>query len=393
MEPATNLEPAPVLPAAPPEQPAAYFTLREAAVFGSIVGAILLSANAVVCATWSYFFSLPGWLVWQAGPGAIALAFVPATILRFRSSHPALRIVYAVSATWLGALNFAFFAAVGCWIAAGVAWLAGWHLPHFFTAAILFGLAGAATMYGLINRRWIRVNRITVRLSHLPPAWSGRTAALLTDLHLGPLFGADFLCRVIDRLRLLRPDVVFISGDMFDGSPLGLDHLVAPWREFSAPRGIYYVTGNHDEFVERTLFTEAVQRTGIRVLNNEKIAVDGLQIIGVHDAEAGHPATLREILLHGQIDRSQPAILLAHRPIHLAIAEEAGISLQLSGHTHGGQVWPWNLLVARIYGRFAAGLGRRGALQVYTSNGVGTWGPPLRVGTKSEIVLIQFEEA
>jgi predicted MPP superfamily phosphohydrolase len=129
----------------------------------------------------------------------------------------------------------------------------------------------------------------------------------------------------------------------------------------------------------------------IRVLNNQKITVDSLQLIGVHDAEAGNPALLREILHQAQIDRSQSCILLAHRPVNLAIAEEAGVSLQLSGHTHGGQIWPWNLLVGRIYGRFAAGLGRLGRLQVYTSNGVGTWGPPLRVATKSEIVLIRLE--
>jgi predicted MPP superfamily phosphohydrolase len=225
----------------------------------------------------------------------------------------------------------------------------------------------------------------------LPEAWQGCTAALVTDLHLGPLFGAGFLRRVLDRLRALRPEVVFISGDMFDGSPLGLDQLVAPWRDFSAPRGIYYVTGNHDEFAERNLFTDAVRRTGIRVLDNEKIALDGLQIIGVHDAEAGKAETLREILRQGGIDRAQPGILLAHRPVNLSIAEEAGVSLQLSGHTHGGQVWPWNLLVGRIYGRFGAGLSRLGRLQVYTSNGVGTWGPPLRVATKSEIVLLRFE--
>jgi hypothetical protein len=100
---------------------------------------------------------------------------------------------------------------------------------------------------------------------------------------------------------------------------------------------------------------------------------------------------LREILRQVQIDRQHPSILLAHRPVNLSVAEEEGISLQLSGHTHGGQIWPWNLLVSRIYGRFGHGLSRLGKLQVYTSYGAGTWGPPLRVGTKSEIVLIRFE--
>jgi predicted MPP superfamily phosphohydrolase len=377
-------------PLAPPAV-APEFTLKRIARFVLIVSAILLAANGVVCATWSQFFGVPGWIVWQTIPGAMAIAFILATLLRLRFSHPALRVVYIVTAVWLGILNFAFFAAVGCWIVAGATLLSGWPLPRFQVAAILFGIALVATVYGLVNAQWIRVSRVTVRLRHLPGVWQGRTAALVTDLHLGPLFGAGFLRRVIARLRFLRPDVVFIGGDMFDGSTFGADQLVAPWREFSTPQGIYYVTGNHDEFVERSIFLDAVKRTGVQVLNNEKSTVDGLQIVGIHDSEAENPAELRSILRQVAIDRLRPSVLVAHRPVNLSVAEEEGISLQLSGHTHGGQIWPWNLLVSRIYGRFAHGLSRLGNLQLYTSNGVGAWGPPLRVGTKSEIVLIQFE--
>jgi hypothetical protein len=131
---------------------------------------------------------------------------------------------------------------------------------------------------------------------------------------------------------------------------------------------------------------------GIQVLNNAMISIDGLQLVGVHDSEAGDAAELRSILSGARIDRRRPSILLAHRPVNLAIAEDEGISLQLSGHTHRGQIWPWNLLVSRIYGRFGYGLAQLGKMQVYTSSGIGTWGPPLRLGTQSEIVLIRFEE-
>jgi uncharacterized protein len=394
VEPVSDIEAVPVVPATPSEQPTSaspFFTLKEMAVFGSIVSTILLSANAVVCATWNYFFGISGWLEWQALPGVLAIAFIPATILRFSSSNPALKVVYAISATWVGALNFAFFAAVGCWIVEAVVWTTAWPLPRFSIAAVLFGGALVTTVYGLINATWIRITRVKVKLPNLPEAWQGRTAALVTDLHLGPLSGQAFLRRAIAYLRSLKPDAIFISGDMFDGPTLDLDHLIAPWREFSAPRGIFYVTGNHDEFAERSIFLDAATRTGMQILNNEKITIDGLQLVGVHDPEASDPAHLREILRRVQIDKQHPSILLAHRPVNLSVAEEAGISLQLSGHTHGGQIWPWNLLVSRIYGRFAHGLSRLGKLQVYTSNGVGTWGPPLRVGTKAEIVLIQFE--
>ena len=178
---------------------------------------------------------------------------------------------------------------------------------------------------------------------------------------------------------------------MFDGTTAALDRLVAPWREFSAPQGVYYVTGNHDEFAERSIYLRAVEKVGIRVLNNEKVVIDGLQIVGVHDSEAGDAGELRRILRRARLDRRHASLLLAHQPANLAVTEEEGISLQLSGHTHRGQMWPWNLLVARIWGRFAYGLQRLGNLQIYTSSGAGTWGPPLRVGTKAEIVLIRFE--
>jgi predicted MPP superfamily phosphohydrolase len=390
--PIPNVKEQPVSPAKLKSRVApAHFTWRRLAIFISIVSTILLTANAVACATWSYFFDLPGWIVWQGLPGLLAVAFIPCTILRFRSDHPALKIVYALSASWLGALNFTFFASVACWITQGAAWLAGWTLPRFQLAGIFFGLAFLATAYGLINARRIRINRITVRLPHLPEAWRGRTAALVTDLHLGPLSGARFLRRVVARLRSLQPEAVFISGDMFDGPTHGLDSLVTPWREFTSPLGIYYVTGNHDEFAERSLYLDPIRRVGIRVLNNAMVSIDGLQLLGVHDSEAGDPAELRSILRGARIDRESPAILLAHRPVNLRIAEEEGISLQLSGHTHRGQIWPWNLLVSRIYGQFAYGLSRLGKMQVYTSSGVGTWGPPLRLGTQSEIVLFRFE--
>lgn len=369
------------------------FTLREMAVFGSIVSSILLTANALVCGTWSYFFDVPGWIVWQLVTALLALVFIPATILRFRTDNPVLRVIYAFSSSWLGALNFAFFAAAACWIVEGTNWLFGWQLPRFQIAAVFFGVALLATVYGLINARWIRVTRITARLPRLPKAWQGRTAALITDVHLGPLSGAAFLRRVISRLRVLKPDAVFISGDMFDGPTLGLDRLIAPWNEFSTPRGTFYVTGNHDEFSERSIYIAAVRKVGIQVLNNEKVSLDGLQIIGVHDSEAGNPAELSSILRQVQIDPQSPSILLAHRPINLSIAEESGVSMQLSGHTHRGQVWPWNLLVSRIYGNAAYGLSRFGKMLVYTSSGVGTWGPPLRAGTRSEIVLLSFESA
>src|SRR6266404_2130702 len=187
-------------------------------VFALITSTILLLANAFVCATWSRFSGLQGWRGWQIIPGSLALAFIPASILGMSYSNPALRIVYAVSASWLGALNFALWAAASCWIVDATAQLFGWPLARYDLAAALFGAAFLATGYGILNAAWLRVTRVTVQLPNLPQAWQGRTLALVTDLHLGHLSGPGFLRRVISKLRAAQPDAVLISGDMFDGT-------------------------------------------------------------------------------------------------------------------------------------------------------------------------------
>lgn len=379
-------------PSAAPEETTATLSPGPTAVMVAVMSAILLIVNAVVCATAGSFLGISGWTLWQVIPGAFSIAFVATTFLGYRSSSAALRVIYTLSAAWLGVLNFLFFAALLCWGIAAVAAVTGLHPDSRLIGGIVFGAALLVSAYGLINAAAIRIHRVPVRLRNLPAEWQGREIGLVTDIHLGHLHGPRFLRRILGKLRAARPEAVLISGDMFDGTPVGLNRLAAYWRTFSAPRGVYYVTGNHDEFAERSLYVDAMKRTGMRVLENEKITIEGLQIVGVHDGEATRPELLAQILRRAKIDRSRPSILLAHQPANPAVAEEAGISLQLSGHTHGGQFWPWNLVVKRIYGRFGYGLGRLRDFQLYTSSGVGTWGPPMRVGTRPEIVLLRLEK-
>jgi hypothetical protein len=265
------------------------------------------------------------------------------------------------------------------------------HFEPKVIAEAFFGSAMFASIYGVVNANRLKVTSITADLANLPAAWQGRNVALVTDLHLGKVRGARFTRRVVAKLQDLQPDAVFISGDLFDGPEANPDALVEPWKKLSVPAGIYYVTGNHEEFTDRTNLIDAVQRTGIRVLNKEKVDIHGLQIVGVHDREAGDPRQLRALLRQAELNGSRPSILLAHQPSNLAIAEEEGISLQLSGHTHGGQIWPWTWVATRIHGRFNSGLNRFGKLLIYTSSGAGTWGVPMRVGTKSEIVFIHLK--
>ena len=167
--------------------------------------------------------------------------------------------------------------------------------------------------------------------------------------------------------------------------------LIAPLKQLAPPYGIYFSTGNHEEFHDTAQYLEAVRRAGIRVLANELVNVDGLQVAGVLYRDSSSPLHMKAAIDGLRLDRAGASILLNHAPTRLPIVEQAGFSLQLSGHTHGGQLFPFTWLTRRIYGRFTYGLQRFGALQVYTSTGCGSWGPPMRVGTRPEIVVMEFE--
>lgn len=362
-------------------------------VFLLLVVTILLSVNAVVCATWGHFLGIPGWWIWQWGPAALAMLFVGTTIAGYRIAHPVLRGLYTLSAVWLGFLNYLFFAAVLCWVAAGIAAAAGIAVPRG-----LIGWSGLALGVGAGCFAWwkgsrVEITRLEVALSRLPAAWHGRKAAVLSDLHLGQLRRQPFLRKVLNQVQYLQPDVVFISGDLYDGSPVEAEQLLQPWKDYSVPLGVWFVTGNHDEFTDREYLLQIIRAAGIRVLDNEGVDVQGLQILGIHDREAVHPGSLQTLLRRLAPRPDGPTLLLAHQPAHPVIVADAGVDLQISGHTHGGQFWPWNLAVARIYRTVAHGLNRQGTLQVLTSRGTGTWGPPFRLGTVSEIVELTFLSA
>ncbi len=330
----------------------------------------------------------------------LAFSFVVASLLSFRYSNPAVRIIYWAAAVWLGFLNFFFWGS----IVIRLAWLAI-RISHLGAnpdtlrsplAGVVYLIAVLTGIYGLVNARIVRIRRVPVRIPDLPQSWRGRRAVLMSDLHLGPVNGVRFCRRVVALASQLRPDIVFIPGDLFDGTKSDLDRLLVPFRELKPPLGIFFSTGNHEEFTSPTHYIEAVTRAGIRVLANRQIVVDGLRVAGVLYHDSSSPLHMKAALNGMRAEGPEsggtcPAVLLNHAPTRLPIVERAGFSLQLSGHTHGGQFLPFTWITRRVYGRFICGLHRFGSLQVYTSAGAGTWGPPMRVGTRPEIVLFDFD--
>jgi uncharacterized protein len=360
----------------------------------AVLQSTLFVIHYFLYASWIFFYGKPQSTearALQITMTLLSVSFVAASFLAYEFFNPLVRAIYSVAAVWLGFVNYFFLAACACWVVYLAPLLFGLRIERQVLAGVFFSIAFLGGTYGIVNSSWIRVVRVSVKLPNLPLSWRGRTAALVSDLHLGPVRNTGFLRRIVKKLSRLHPDVLFVPGDLYDGTAADLERLAKPWGAFHAPLGSYFVTGNHEQFTDPTKYLTAVRQAGIRVLENEKIVVDGLQIVGVHYRDASNVRKFRSILRQAAIDRNTASILLVHNPNRLPLAAEAGISLQLSGHTHRGQFFPWTLAVSRIYRQYVYGLQRFGDLAVYTSCGVGTWGPPMRVGTNPEIVLIHFD--
>jgi hypothetical protein len=323
--------------------------------------------------------------------GVLSVSFLAASLLAFRYTSAPVRVFYRAAAIWLGLLSFLFAGALFSWIIFGAAILAELPVNFHEVVEVLFGAAMIVGLYGVFNASWTRITRITVRLANLPDAWRGRKAALISDLHLGHVRNGSFLRRMVAKILKEEPDAIFIAGDLYDGTAIDAKRAAAPLSKLTAPHGVYFVAGNHEQFGDDTKYLRAVEAAGVRVLTNEKVDADGLQIIGVPYRHATHDAHFASVLQGVGVDRERASVLLTHAPDHPEVAEAAGVSLQLSGHTHVGQFIPWSWMARRIYRQFVYGLSRIGKMQVFTSSGAGTWGPPLRLGSNPEIVVLQFE--
>jgi predicted MPP superfamily phosphohydrolase len=314
--------------------------------------------------------------------GVLAAGFVAMMILGSYYYNGFTRVTYTLLATWMGTFANLFFAAV----------LFGLLAPFAPTVGIwIFATALLVSAYGVWHAKQIKVAHYDVALPNLPTEWKGKRALWISDLHLGQIHGPQFAAKVAKAVMTQKADIIFVGGDMYDGTgaPDPYD-LAKPLEALRAPWGVFYITGNHEEFGDNTGFIHSANAVGMRVLMDELVNIHGLNIIGVDYRNANDPARFKEILRDLELESDKPSILLKHEPNNLKIAEEAGVSLQISGHTHYGQQWPFGYLAQLSYQGYAYGLKNFGNMQQLTSSGIGTWGPPLRIGSDAEIVLITF---
>jgi hypothetical protein len=308
------------------------------------------------------------------------------------------RLLVAPGMLWMGA----FFLTLNLTLASDLLlWLLGAgfppgaavdpEAPARLRAVAVAGLAAGATALGVRGAlRGPLHTRVELRLPRWPAALDGFRIVQISDVHIGPLLGRRFAEEVTARANALAPDLVAVTGDLVDGSAARLSGEVAPFAGLRARHGVYFVTGNHDWYSGAEAWVAVVRGLGLRVLRNERVEIETagarFDLAGVDDHRGdwlhGSPCDLPRALA-GR-DPTRPVVLLAHDPSTFAEASRAGVDLQLSGHTHGGQIWPFRWLV-RLAVPWVEGLHRRGGSLLYVSRGTGFWGPPLRLLAPAEI--------
>jgi len=261
---------------------------------------------------------------------------------------------------------------------------------------IAFGVTGLSLTTGAYAMtralRPIGVKEIDITLDKLPRSLDGFVIAQITDVHIGSTIRREFLEQVVAKVNALNPGIIAITGDIVDGSVDHLRECTEPFSQLKARYGAFFVTGNHEYYSGADAWIAEFQRLGIRTLRNERVQIGeqgkAFDLVGIDDWSAhhfGHGADLPKAL-KGR-DNAAVCVLLAHNPMAATEAIENGVDLQLSGHTHGGQIWPFNFVV-RLFSKWVVGLYQERSTQIYVSPGTGYWGPPMRLGTEAEITKI-----
>ncbi|MET3913761.1 putative MPP superfamily phosphohydrolase [Variovorax sp. OAS795] len=363
--------------------------------------------------------------VWPLAVAALAISAttIPLPFVsRLTGARPAL----GNTLKWVGLISMGWFSSMFvltlvrdaglllAWLASALGGLqVRWDMWLPWTALAVLAMATGSSLIGFINaRRTAGVKRVDVPIRGLPPALEGFTIAQLSDIHVGPTIRSAYIQRIVDAVNRLGADAIAITGDLVDGTVAELREHIAPLAGLRARHGTFVVTGNHEYYAGAHAWIDELRRLGLKVLLNEHVVlqtrnVRGAQndeelfesqlvLAGVTDYTAGHFDAAHESDPHLALFDAPPLVhtrvLLAHQPRSAPLAAQAGYQLQLSGHTHGGQFFPWNLFVP-MQQPFTAGLHRLHDMWIYVSRGTGYWGPPKRFGAPSEITLLTLVPA
>ncbi len=369
--------------------------IKSSIVFFLVFPAYIAAHVAVYLSVAHFFpFSQPFekniliWVLFMLG-AFLGFSIMISTLLAHRWDNHFNRKYYFFSGVWVGfMINLLLFFAFG-WAAVLLGQAVGFHFKGRVIGSLAI-LGGAVySLYGIVNAFTPIVKKIEVSINNLPKVWIGKKIVQISDVHLGHIYHYDYMLEVAKKINALEPDVIVITGDLFDGTDGHIDVFVEPLNLLKASKGIFYASGNHETYLGIGKTFEVLGRTKITCLRNEVKVVDGLQFVGIDypapNEKISVAATIKKI---ADFKASEPSVLLWHMPSQIAKIRKLGISLMLSGHTHKGQLFPFGIVTRLMFGGYDYGLKKKGNFSIHTSCGLGAWGTPMRTEKHSEIVEI-----
>lgn len=337
-----------------------------------------LALNYVVFYGITSLFGLPRTGLFNILLVVVAISFPFATVLERAFSNLITRTIYSISATWVGiSLYILFLLIIYSIINLFI------KIPSQTAGLIIIAIALGVSAYAVINATRLEVKEISIPLNGLK---RDIRAVQLSDVHIGPVRNLGFIKEMVDKTNDLNPEIVFITGDLFDGTSKLHEGILNALNNLNAPT--FFITGNHDEYQGLGEVFKYLSTTKVKALNNEVFQFKDLQIVGVnYSLESRY---LEKMLQKIEYDEEKPTVLMYHLPREFKTAKEAGVDVQLSGHTHNGQMYPINYLVKLMF-PYITGLYEYQGTHLYVSQGTGTWGPPMRLRSRCEITLIELK--
>lgn len=323
---------------------------------------------------------------------AVSFSFILASFLARVDSSWLIRLFYISSSLWLGFLVNFLLASVVLWILRIIFNKIRYRFDFRKISMVVFVFFFLFAIWGIYHAFDVKVKNMDIVLNNLPDEWRGKRVMQISDTHFGQVHGVMAVQRLVDLVDRESPDLVVITGDLFDGTDGNMDELTKNIGSLKAPFGVYFTTGNHDFYAGEEKLDADLEKAGIKLLANGFVDLNGLQLAGINYSFRGEGMSHRdEINSWPNYSSAKPTILLHHIPEKLDEFADAGVDLVLSGHTHRGQLFPFGLITNLVFKGYDYGLKDFGDLQVHTSSGAGTWGAPMRTSADSEVVIFTLK--
>jgi len=301
-------------------------------------------------------------------------------------------VLYRISAVWIGTFMWLFLSSLVIWLIYLVFnKLISYQINTKLLSISLFSFSILLSTYGVINSFTPKVTNVSVPIKNLPTYWQGKQIVFVADTHFGQVRTPKQAKTIANLISKQKPELVLIAGDFYDGPKTDFISPAKIFGEIPSTYGTYFVTGNHEEYSDQVSYKQGINFSKVINIGDKLVNINGIQLLGLA-YETNHTAEqIQTNIQNLKINDAEPSILIKHVPLHVDIPAKNGIDLQLYGHSHNGQVVPNNLIAKWIFKGYNYGLKLAGESLVYTTSGVGTWGPPQRIGTKAEIVVITLE--